>query len=671
MALLKIDTSLRNSLIADSIAEWTWEYDLLTGETRIVEPLIHFLGYSKFDIEEHIDFWSSLIHPNDIEDLTNALNIVTENKSDYFNAEFRIKSNYRGYKWIKGKGKALKDEQGRNVYLAGFLIDITSYKQVEESKQKYQTLFDNVNDMIFLSSINENGTPGKFIEVNNMAAKLLGYSKEEFLNMISDDIYADKEYPEAYRKFCREILNKNKEDRKNHYYNFEVNLRKKDKTILPVEINTNIFNHNGKFVNLCVIRDISERLESENELRKITKINKEIVELSPLGVYICDNGVLTYANEPGLKLLGAKSKEEVLGRPILDFAVPPYREAAAERQILIQSGYNVNPIEMELFKVNGTKFIGEVYSSPMASKNNVLAISYIKDITEQRKMIEENKKLLEQTIEYDRLKTEFFSNISHELRTPLNILLSSIQLLCSIYNNSTDSPNNFTSAFEKYIGIMKQNSYRLLKLINNIIDLTRLDSGFLEMNFDNHNIIEVIENITLSVADYTESKGINLIFDTDVEERIIGCDDDKIERIILNLLSNAIKYTKSSGSIEVTIKNWDSNVMISVKDTGCGIPHSKLDVIFERFRQVDEVLTRRAEGSGIGLSLVKALVEAHEGSIDVNSTIGVGSEFIILLPNKRVENTQAFHKSLDTIDNDDQLKKKVQRTKIEFSDIYS
>lgn len=218
---------------------------------------------------------------------------------------------------------------------------------------------------------------------------------------------------------------------------------------------------------------------------------------------------------------------------------------------------------------------------------------------------------------------------------------------------------------------MKQNSYRLLKLVNNIIDLTKLDSGFLLMNFDNHNIVEVVENITLSVANYTESKGISLIFDTNIEEKIISCDDDKIERIILNLLSNAIKYTKLGGTIEVNIKDMDSNVLISVKDTGCGIPHDKLSVIFERFRQVDEVLTRQAEGSGIGLSLVKALVEAHDGSIVAYSTIGTGSEFIISLPCKIISCTKIYHKPFDTIDNEDELKKKVERINIEFSDIYS
>ena len=669
--MIKIDKCIKDSLIADSISERSWEYDLLTGETNIVESLINFLGYNKFEIRANIDFLFTLIHPDDIEDLSNDFNEVIKGTKDYFKAEYRIRLKNNGYKWIKSNGKALKDEQGRNVYIAGIHIDIRPYKQAEENKQKSQTLFNNVTDIVLLAEINEDVTPGKFIEVNNVATKILGYSKEEFLDMTFDDIYINEEYPKFYRRFCKKVINQMKKDNEHYTYTFETTLLKKDKTILIVEINANVFKISEKLVNLCVIRDISERLKVEENLRELSETNKKIIDLSPLGVYIIDNGIITYANAPGLKLFGAKSEEEVIGRPRLDFVAKPYQEKAISREVIVQKGYKIKPVlEMELLKVDGTKIIGEVYSAPLDIKNSFLGLTYIKDITEQKRMIEENKKFLQQTIEYDRLKTEFFGNMSHEFRTPLNIILSIIQLLNSIHNDSIDNYDKFIVAFEKYIGIMRQNAYRLLKLLNNIIDLTKIDTGFSEINLDNHNIVAVVEDITLSVADYMKSKGIELIFDTDIEEKIIACDDDKIERIMLNLLSNAIKYTKASGTIKVYIKDLGTNVMISVQDTGIGMPNDKLDVIFERFRQVDELLTRRAEGSGIGLSLVKSLVEAHGGTISVSSTQMVGSEFVILLPTRTVKNTKISYKPLDITNNDDQLQKKVERISIEFSDIY-
>jgi signal transduction histidine kinase len=344
----------------------------------------------------------------------------------------------------------------------------------------------------------------------------------------------------------------------------------------------------------------------------------------------------------------------------------------------MQAG-NVTNIEVELHRKNKEDLICELSSTVIYDEyKDILGIVILlhdvserKNIAEiQKKMIDENKKLLQQTIEYDRLRTEFFSNISHEFKTPLNIILSTIQLLNFIHKGSINNYSNFIVAFEKYIDIMKQNSYRLLRLVNNIIDITKIDTGFYEINLNNHNIVAVVEDITLSIAEYIKSKEIELIFDTDFEEKIIACDDEKIERIMLNLLSNAIKYTKPGGTIKVHIKNVDTNVMISVQDTGIGIPNDKLDVIFERFRQVDELLTRRAEGSGIGLSLVKSLVEAHGGTINVSSISGVGSEFVIMLPFRTLSNTESSYKHLDIINNDDQLHKNVERISIEFSDIY-
>ncbi len=171
-----------------------------------------------------------------------------------------------------------------------------------------------------------------------------------------------------------------------------------------------------------------------------------------------------------------------------------------------------------------------------------------------------------------------------------------------------------------------------MRLINNLLDTTKLDSGYLKLNLVNCNIVNLVEEITLSVVYYAESKNINIIFDTDVEEKIMAVDPDKIERIVLNLLSNAIKFTGSGGNIYVTVKDFEDNIIISVKDTGIGIPEDKIENIFDRFVQVDKTLRRNKEGSGIGLYLVKSFVNMHEGTIDIQSEIGKGSEFIINIP---------------------------------------
>ncbi|MCC5909169.1 MAG: GHKL domain-containing protein [Clostridiaceae bacterium] len=267
---------------------------------------------------------------------------------------------------------------------------------------------------------------------------------------------------------------------------------------------------------------------------------------------------------------------------------------------------------------------------------------------------------LREKIEYDKLKNEFVANVSHELRTPLNVIFSSLQLLEATMSDEKDSKN-----IKKHLKIMKQNCYRLLRLANNLIDIKRVDAGLLQLNKENHNIVDVVEGIVLSVSKYIEDYNIELVFDTNVEEKVIACDSDKIERVILNLLSNAIKSTKSGDRIYVNIDDAYESIIISIRDTGIGIPMEKQKIIFESFRQAQELLTRKHEGSGIGLALVKSLVEMHGGIITVKSEPQKGSEFIVKLPAEVIEKNFINTKNKGLEHN------KVEKINMEFSDIYS
>ncbi|MBL4938034.1 PAS domain S-box protein [Clostridium sp. YIM B02515] len=222
-----------------------------------------------------------------------------------------------------------------------------------------------------------------------------------------------------------------------------------------------------------------------------------------------------------------------------------------------------------------------------------------------------------------KLKDEFFTVISHELRTPLTIIYSSLQLAYNIYSNE------ISENLDKTLRRIDQNCSRLLKLINNILDLSKAEAGFLTVNNSWFDIVNTTENIIASVNLYAKSKGIELIFDTNEEEVMVCLDKEKYERILLNLLSNAVKFTPEGKQILVTIEDDMENVALSVKDEGIGIPKDKLNYIFDRFAQVNTSLSRRAEGTGIGLSLVKKLVEYMDGKIEVKSNEGVGSEFYI------------------------------------------
>ncbi|WP_426348824.1 sensor histidine kinase [Alloiococcus sp. CFN-8] len=257
-------------------------------------------------------------------------------------------------------------------------------------------------------------------------------------------------------------------------------------------------------------------------------------------------------------------------------------------------------------------------------------------LLESEKRIKEEVKYMEDSI---KMKEDIFANVSHEFKTPLNLIVSSNQLI-EVYLKNDQLDDNKEKAL-KNINTIKDNCYRFTKLINNILDISKIDSGFLNLNLRNENIVSVVENIVDSVSEYIHLKGLTITFDTNTEERVIACDSEQIERVILNLISNAIKFTNSGGSIFINIIDKGHTVEIEVKDTGIGIEAEYFNRIFNRFHQVDTSLSRNAEGTGIGLFIVKSLVELHGGSISVHSEVGKGSTFKIELPVKTLEATEA------------------------------
>ncbi|MTI48278.1 MAG: PAS domain-containing sensor histidine kinase [Firmicutes bacterium] len=420
-------------------------------------------------------------------------------------------------------------------------------------------------------------------------------------------------------------------------------------------------------------KDITQRMNFEKELRKSEALYKKLIKLLPDAVFVRKDNELLIANESAFRLFGIQSLDEI-ERNKLDDVIschPDYRGITSERvkKLIGQEG-TVDFIEQKVVLKNKEVAWVEIGSSSFEFEDNMYILSVIRDIRERKKAEELQKKIIEKNTllreakEYDRLKTEFFSTISHELKTPLNIILSGIQLIERNHMSVEDCDKYDTT--KKYMKMMKQNCYRLLRLINNLIDITRIDSGFMKLDLKNHNIVNVIENITLSVADYIESKNLTLIFDTEVEEKIMACDVEKLERVMLNLLSNAVKFSDFENEILVNIYDKGDEIQITVKDNGIGIPKDMQEKIFHRFRQVDSSLRRKAEGSGIGLSLVKSIIHLHGGNISVNSEFGRGSEFIITLPVTILSESNTINEEIAATSNTN-----VERISIEFSDIYS
>ena len=417
--------------------------------------------------------------------------------------------------------------------------------------------------------------------------------------------------------------------------------------------------------------DITRSKHAEIEMFRSKERYEMLVENSPFSIYIIQNGNFYFSNSAGLKLLNVKDLNELMFIHYGDYFNIDEEELIDNVVNSIQmKGVTAIPKEDRIILPDGTVLLVEISALPLTFDGRAAKLLLVRDTSfriKERFLEEENKKskkLLDETILSETLKTEFFSNLSHELRTPLNVILSALQLLDTYASGSV--VNDKEIKFKKYSNIMKQNCYRQLRLVNNMIDITKLDAGFFELTLQNCNIVNIVESVTLSVAEYIKSKSIELIFDTDIEECIISCDPEKIERVILNLLANSIKFTKPGGSMTVNMYDKGENIIISIKDTGIGIPKDKLGIIFDRFRQVDRSLTRNHEGSGIGLSIVKSLVEIHGGKISVLSEYGEGTEFIIVFPVIVMPNENDICGIFEA-----ESQERIETIHIEFSDIYS
>jgi PAS domain S-box-containing protein len=359
------------------------------------------------------------------------------------------------------------------------------------------------------------------------------------------------------------------------------------------------------------------------------------------------------------------SKEELLDMKWTDLLYPDDLKAKDDFVKKLKNEDKIMSLKIRLICKNGD--VKWIQWNSRYLKNRKISICTGKDITEQEQL-EEQRKNYEEAIKLEQIKGEFFSNISHEFKTPLNIILATMQLINQKIEKGLIHAEKEIN-LKKYMNSIKQNSYRLLRLVNNLIDITKIDAGYYKLQLANHNIVNIVEDITISVAQYIENKGIELIFDTEIEEEVIACDPDKIERIMLNLLSNAIKYTEVNGKIEVYLWIEEEKVFVSVTDNGEGIDGEKINLVFNRFIQVDDTLVRRYEGSGIGLSLVKSLIEMHGGSVTVTSKVGEGTKFTFYLPIRTLENQEKNKNSL--LNKSEMISSKVEKCNIEFSDIYN
>jgi len=269
----------------------------------------------------------------------------------------------------------------------------------------------------------------------------------------------------------------------------------------------------------------------------------------------------------------------------------------------------------------------------------------------QRIRITRNRALLEKEKELDRMKSRFFANISHEFRTPLTLIHGPIDDLI----HRVETPD-----IKRNLSVIKRNTGRLLDLVNQLLDLSKIESGKLKLNISEHEIVHVIRGVAMSFHSLAEQKKIDFMMDISPESLSMDFDREKMEIILSNLLSNAFKFTPENGTItvssEIVDNNRSRNFKVIISDSGQGIPANEVDQVFNRFYQSENSELRQHEGSGIGLALTKELVELHRGKIKVNSELGCGTSFEFEIPIKNSSNK--------TIDRESGLESKMENVEM-------
>ncbi len=383
--------------------------------------------------------------------------------------------------------------------------------------------------------------------------------------------------------------------------------------------------------NLALYREILERREIESALRDSEERYRRLMTMTPMPVFVntLENHVL-FANPAALELLGAKNEQEITEQPLINYVLPEYRALAHERLHLVNMEQPTANAEMRMHSRDGRVLDVEVRSVPVEFRTQRAVLTVMRDITErnevQRQMLEAQRLQLELDKERQilRLKEGFISMISHEFRTPLTVVSSSAEILDTYKERLT------TAQREGHLGKIKRQVERMVTMLDDILMLSKANAGMLEF----YPIWLPLASFCRELcAEFASSQPDLPAVDLDLRKlrhEIVLADEQMLRFMLLNLLSNAAKYSPRGSTIHVTLQSEGENVVITVRDEGIGIPQEEQEHLFEPFYRATNA--RTINGTGLGLAIVKHGVDAHKGSIRVNSVLGSGTTFTLWLP---------------------------------------
>lgn len=511
----------------------------------------------------------------------------------------------------KKKLEALVEKQ--TAYLHRQLDErIFIQEELKKSEERYKAFFEDDITGDFLSS-----TDGHLIDCNPAFLKMLGFSKkEEALNYNLDSLYPKIDDRDNLLKLVAE---------KGKLEDYEYTMVDVNGKLLYVVSNIiGVFNEKKELTAIKgYIFNNTQRKIAENELRKLSRA----VEQNSSSIVITDDQArIEYVNPKFTELTGY-TLEEVMGNN------PKILQSGLTTPQTYDSMWNALQLgqewkgELQNRTKTGELYLEAASISPILDDKGKIThyLAVKEDITEIKRIMDELILTKEKAVESDSLKTAFLMNMSHEIRTPMNGILGFLSLL--------DEPNLDEESKREYIQIVNSSAQRLLSTINDIIEISRIESGVVEVSTLEVNLVEQMDFYLDFFLPQANAKKLDLVITSQLtgKDAIVMTDRNKMDSILINLIKNAIKFT-SKGRIEFGNYLENGKLVFYVKDTGKGIPPERISSIFERFVQADIRLTRTHEGSGLGLSIAKAYATALDGDISVESTMDVGSTFKLSIP---------------------------------------
>jgi PAS domain S-box-containing protein len=558
--------------------------------------------------------WINCLHPDDIERCSKLHEVSVRNRQPY-DIEYRVLHKSGEYRWIQAINRPFYDINGDFDGYIGIGLDITDRKAAEEGLIRYKILSESVRDIIHFIDIE-----GNIIDVNRSGLKLYGYTYEEFLKLNIRELRAEGFISPEFLQKCEK-----------EGASYETVHYRKDKSTFPVEISAKGADIGGKRVIVSIIRDITERKQTEIAIKESEEKFRSLFNNANDAIFVYEinndfkDEKFVEVNDVACSYLGY-TREELLNMSFEDVNGEQNKDKlAAMVEVIKKEG---NGIFETWHRTKDNKMIPvEVNVHTFNQNGKKIAQSIVRDIT-QRKSVESSLKAAKEAAEIaNKTKSEFLANMSHEIRTPINGIVGMVDLTLLTRLDSEQKEN---------LDIIKSCANSLLKVINDILDFSKIEAGKLVIENISFDIKALVEETIKAHSPQAVTKGLelNYAFSSTIPQYVIG-DPSRIQQILNNLISNAIKFTES-GEVWVKVKKLrtkenEVELQFAVEDSGIGIAEENIRKLFESFSQLDGSITRRFGGTGLGLAISKQLSEMMGGSLRVESQKDAGSKFYITL----------------------------------------